>query len=110
MLENLGARVVVADNGQQALDALAGEAFDLVLLDWEMPDLDGGEVTRRWREQERREGRAPTRILAVTGHSRQDAWPRGQAAGMDGFLAKPYFSDQLLQAIRGLGLAGPAPD
>jgi signal transduction histidine kinase/ActR/RegA family two-component response regulator len=110
MLENLGARVVVADNGQQALDALAGEAFDLVLLDWEMPDLDGGEVTRRWREQERREGRTPTRILAVTGHRRPDAGPRGQAAGMDGFLAKPYFSDQLLQAIRELGLAGPAPD
>ena len=110
MLAHLGATVTSADDGGQTLQALALARFDLVLLDCEMPDLDGPEVARRWRETERRDGLPPVAMLAVTGHDRSQVWPRCQAAGMDGFLAKPYFSDQLLQAIRELGLAGPAPD
>ena len=99
MLMHLGAAVVSAENGRQTLLALAGQRFDLVLLDCEMPDLDGFEVASRWRETERHDGLPRTPMLAVTGHSRDQAWPRCQATGIDGFLAKPYFSDQLLSAI-----------
>lgn len=102
MLEHLGATVQAVDDGQGTLDALAQGRYDIVLLDCEMPGLDGPEVARRWRQTEAREGRRHTPVVAVTGHSRQDAWPRCQAAGMDEFLSKPYFSDQLAALILGV--------
>lgn len=100
LLEHLGARVVTADDGPQTLQALQAEAFDIVLLDCEMPGLDGPETAARWRAIEAQTGRDRMPILAVTGHSRDEAWSRCEAAGMDGFLAKPYFSEQLQEAIR----------
>ncbi len=109
MLTHLGATVVGADDGRQTLQALARERFDFLLLDCEMPDLDGPEVARRWRETERREGLPRIPILAVTGHCRDLAWPRCEAAGIDAFLAKPYFSDQLLHAIQELRAAAHVP-
>jgi CheY-like chemotaxis protein len=100
MLEQLGALPVVAGCGQQALDCLAAGSFDILLLDCEMPDLDGFEVARRWRAIEQAEGRDPLPIIAVTGRSRRDAWPACAAAGMDDFLNKPFLREQLVLLVR----------
>ncbi|WP_395699071.1 ATP-binding protein [Aquabacterium sp.] len=100
MLEHLGAEVRVAASGAQTLDALGRAEFDLLLLDCEMPDVDGLEVARRWRAHEQRQGLARLPIVAVTGRSRREAWPACSAAGMDDFLGKPFLREQLVAVLR----------
>ena len=95
LLERLGAQVVLAGDGEQALQRLAEQAFDLVLMDCQMPVLDGLDCTRRWRQIEARDQRPRTAVVAMTAAS--DAQARGQciAAGMDDFLSKPVEQGQL---------------
>lgn len=100
MLRELGANVTVAESGSHALDQLEQQPFDLVLLDCEMPDIDGFEVARRWRAIEARDGRPRTPIVAVTGHNRRSTWPRCRAAGMDDFLSKPFFPEHVAALVR----------
>jgi signal transduction histidine kinase/CheY-like chemotaxis protein len=100
MLEQLGALPVVAGSGRQTLECLATGGFDILLLDCEMPEMDGFEVARRWREIERAEGRESLPIIAVTGRSRREAWPACAAAGMDDFLNKPFLREQLALLVR----------
>jgi signal transduction histidine kinase/ActR/RegA family two-component response regulator len=89
MLERLGHRVRGVDDGQAALAALEAEAFDLMLLDVQMPCLDGLETIRRQRARERSlaTGRLP--VIALTAHDMEEDRQRCLAAGMDGFLPKP---------------------
>ncbi|HEY2037533.1 MAG TPA: ATP-binding protein, partial [Steroidobacteraceae bacterium] len=88
MLNSLGLEVETVDNGRQALIALASMRFDLVLMDCEMPIMDGYTATAEWRVREPPGRRLP--IIALTA----DATPEGRdaclAAGMDGHLAKPF--------------------
>lgn len=100
LLEQLGAHAVVAGSGAQTLACLDANRFDILLLDCEMPEMDGFEVARRWRATERAEGREPIPIIAVTGRSRRDAWPACAAAGMDDFLNKPFLREQLVQLVQ----------
>ena len=93
MLESFGLRVSVARNGLQALDALAGQAFDLVLMDCQMPELDGFEATRRLRQRERDKGLPPAArqtVVAVTANAIEGDRERCLAAGMDDYLSKPF--------------------
>ncbi|MGE4050642.1 MAG: ATP-binding protein [Piscinibacter sp.] len=95
LLERLGARVVLAGDGEQALQRLAEHEFDLVLMDCQMPVLDGLTCTRRWREVESRGQRPRVTVVAMTAASDEQAREDCIAAGMDGFLPKPVEQGQL---------------
>lgn len=90
MLTELGASSVVASNGCKALQCLGAEAFDLVLMDIQMPEMDGLTATHQWRmvEAARRSSRIP--VVAMTANSPAEALAACRSAGMDGFLAKPF--------------------
>jgi len=101
MLEMLGHRVELAGDGRQALEALERSNFDLVLMDCQMPELDGFEVTSRLREKEAADGQAGESLLprlpviALTASAMQGDRERCLAAGMDDYLSKPLTLDQL---------------
>ncbi len=94
LLEKRGHRVTVAANGREAVDALAKQNFDLVLMDVQMPEMDGIEATAVIREQEKQNG-AHLPIIALTAHAMKGDRERCLAAGMDGYLSKPIRSQQL---------------
>jgi CheY-like chemotaxis protein len=98
MLERIGHRAVVVANGRQALAALAREGFDLVLMDVQMPELDGFEATIAIRERERGTPRRVP-IVALTAHAMKGDDDRCLAAGMDGYLAKPLQAAELVATI-----------
>lgn len=90
LLARLGvSRVVTANSGAAALELLASESFDAILMDCEMPGLDGYETTRRWRAFERAAGRPPIPVVAVTAGVHPESEPQARAAGMSHFLTKP---------------------
>jgi CheY-like chemotaxis protein/HPt (histidine-containing phosphotransfer) domain-containing protein len=109
LLQRHGHTVVVAANGKEALAALEGEAFDLVLMDVQMPEMGGLEATARLRQREREcgDGRHVP-VIALTAHAMKGDRERCLGAGMDGYLAKPIQARELLQALEGLA-AGEAP-
>jgi CheY-like chemotaxis protein len=93
MLESFGLRVSLAKNGFEALEALAAQPFDLVLMDCQMPEMDGFEATRRLRQREREKGvaaEARQPIVAVTANAIEGDRERCLAAGMDDYLSKPF--------------------
>jgi len=102
MLLGLACRVVPAFNGREALEILSKEQFDIVLMDCQMPEMDGYEATRLIRIQERAvfdatEGTESPHlhIIALTAHALEGDRELCRAAGMDDYLAKPYKMDQL---------------
>ncbi|MBF0627594.1 MAG: response regulator [Magnetococcales bacterium] len=99
-LESSQERVVTVNNGQEALEQLQKESFDLVLMDLEMPVLDGLSATRRIRQWETEQGRAPMIILALSAHATSDKRHESIAAGCDGHLTKPVSKRELLEGIR----------
>jgi PAS domain S-box-containing protein len=98
LLERRGYRVRLASNGREALALAEGGAFDLLLLDIHMPELDGFQVAQAVRERERTSG-SHLPIIALTARSRQEDRERCLAAGMDDFLAKPIQAADLGAAI-----------
>jgi two-component system sensor histidine kinase/response regulator len=98
MLEHEGHSVVVVGNGREVLTALEQEAFQLVLMDIQMPHMDGLEATAAIRERERVTGRRVP-IVAMTAHAMSGDKERCLAAGMDGYLAKPVNKAELREAI-----------
>jgi two-component system sensor histidine kinase/response regulator len=106
LLTRRGHQVTLANNGIEALDALTQSAFDVVLMDVQMPVMGGFEATRELRAREREEGRH-TRIVAMTAHAMAGDRERCLEAGMDGYLAKPIDPQALFQAVEGV-VAGKA--
>ena len=107
MLVRRGHSAVVANNGSEALLALERERFDLVLMDVQMPEMDGLETTREIRKREA-EGRLPRLpIIALTAHAMKGDRERCLAAGMDDYVTKPVEVRTLFDAID--RLVGPAP-
>ena len=113
-LSRLGAAADFAEDGVEAVEALRTGSWDLVLMDGSMPRLDGFEATRRIREEETRDGRPRTAILALTAHvvgTAADAW---KAAGMDGVIHKPFTLQDLSRALQQhcgrFAVAGAAPE
>ncbi|HHI96442.1 MAG TPA: response regulator, partial [Thermodesulfatator atlanticus] len=100
-LKLLGCEVKTASNGLEALELLKREPFDLVLMDCQMPELDGYETTRRLREWEAQgiTPRAHTPVVALTAHALQGDREKCLAAGMDDYLAKPFTIDELRQVL-----------
>ncbi len=98
LLEKSGHSVVVASNGMEALHALERERFDVILMDIQMPELDGIEATARIREREKH-GSYRTPIIALTAHAMTGDRERCLTAGMDGYVSKPIQLEELVQAI-----------
>lgn len=101
LLERAGCAVTLATDGAAALAALddaAGDPtreFDLVLLDCQMPRIDGYEAARRWREEERKRGLVPVAIVALTAEDRGEVFARCHEAGMNDVLGKPFDEERL---------------
>ncbi|WP_442769947.1 ATP-binding protein [Zoogloea ramigera] len=108
LLEDRGYRVTLAENGQLALDALAQARFAAVLMDMQMPVMDGLEATRRIRAREAAEARARTPIIAMTANAMQGDRERCLAAGMDDYISKPINADELFRQLEGWAQARPA--
>ena len=94
LLEKRGHRVTVTANGREAVQALENQAFDLVLMDVQMPEMDGFEATVVIREKEKHNG-AHIPIIALTAHAMKGDRERCLGAGMDGYLTKPIRSQEL---------------
>ncbi|MBK7972626.1 MAG: response regulator [Deltaproteobacteria bacterium] len=90
--------MALASNGREALEAIDDACFDLVLMDVQMPELDGIEATRRIRERERVEG-GHVPIIAMTASSLDGDRDRCLEAGMDHYLAKPVTAAALFATI-----------
>jgi signal transduction histidine kinase len=106
LLERDGHAVAPAPGGERALELLAEEPFDVVLMDVQMPGMDGLEATAELRRREAGSGRR-TPIVALTAHSFPEDRTRCLAAGMDGYLAKPLEREALRVALDEV-LAAPA--
>jgi two-component system, sensor histidine kinase len=101
VLSKTGHRVVATDSGVAALAAMESARFDVVLMDVQMPGMDGIETTARIRERERIAG-GHLSVIALTAHAMAGDRERCLAAGMDGYLVKPIQPSTLLEAIRRL--------
>ena len=105
-LERRGHRVVVAIDGREAVEAAEREAFDLVLMDVQMPEMDGLEATRAIRQQERSTG-SHLPIVAVTAAAFKEDREQCLAAGMDAYLSKPIQPASLYETIEALAVSSP---
>jgi len=107
ILQKRGHSLVIAGNGEEAVEAFSGERFDAVLMDVQMPAMDGFEATARIREIEKQLGRH-TPIIAMTAHAMKGDRERCVEAGMDDYVSKPIRPKELFAALE--GLAGPQAD
>ncbi|MGH8220003.1 MAG: response regulator [Steroidobacteraceae bacterium] len=107
-LERLGCEVEVAENGQRAVEYCARSRYDIILMDVQMPVMDGLTATREIRRQEPSDHRTP--IIALTASAMTDELERCVAAGMDGLLTKPLEPLRLAETLdrHGLAAAGGA--
>jgi CheY-like chemotaxis protein len=96
ILRDAGIKVTIANNGKEAIESLQQKKFDCVLMDVQMPVMDGLETTRQIRANP---ALADTYIIAVTANAGQEDRASCFAAGMDSFVSKPIFSDQLFDII-----------
>jgi CheY-like chemotaxis protein len=101
LLEGQGHKIRVVNNGREAIAAFETERFDMVLMDVQMPEMDGLEATARIRASEQRsEKHVP--IVAMTAHALKGDRERCLKAGMDAYVAKPIRADELFDAIDSL--------
>jgi CheY-like chemotaxis protein len=98
MLEKRGFHTLVANHGIEALEVLQSQDVDLVLMDVQMPEMDGLEATRRIRDSEKGTGRHLP-VLALTANAQASDRQKCLAAGMDGYLSKPVHCNQLYRLI-----------
>ena len=94
MLEKRGHHVTLAANGQEALDALAREGFDIVFMDVQMPEMDGMTATSLLRQREQGSSKHQV-VIALTAYAMKSDEERCLAAGMDGYLSKPIRPQEL---------------
>jgi CheY-like chemotaxis protein/HPt (histidine-containing phosphotransfer) domain-containing protein len=98
ILEKQGHGVTLASNGRQALERLDQQTFDLVLMDVQMPEMDGFAATEAIRQRERQSGEHLP-IIAMTARAMKEDEQRCLEAGMDAYVSKPFRAVQLLEAI-----------
>jgi signal transduction histidine kinase/DNA-binding response OmpR family regulator/ligand-binding sensor domain-containing protein len=101
MLSKWGHKVVVAGDGREALGVLEKQSFDLILMDVQMPEIDGIEATRRIREKEKSTG-AHIPIIAMTAYAIKGDRERCLMAGMDDYVSKPIQVKQLFETLENL--------
>jgi signal transduction histidine kinase/ActR/RegA family two-component response regulator len=100
MLDVMGLEVEMADNGAEALAKLRAQRFDIVLMDVEMPVMDGYTATREIRRWEAESGRAHIPVIAMTANAMSEDQARCIASGMDDHLGKPFEMENLARLIR----------
>ena len=98
LMEKHGHSVVVANNGKAAIAALASQEFDVVLMDVEMPEMDGLEATAVIRVKERQAGKHVP-IIAMTAHAMKGDRERCLEAGMDDYVSKPIRAQKLFETL-----------
>ncbi|MDB5818786.1 MAG: multi-sensor hybrid histidine kinase [Rhizobacter sp.] len=112
MLEQIGCDVTVASDGLEAVErfeAARDRPFDLVLMDCQMPVMDGFAASRAIRSLEVREHRLPTPIVAMTANSEAEGAPACREAGMDDYVTKPVAMSRLTQAVTDWTWVPPGP-
>ena len=100
LLEQRHDRVAVVSNGRDAVERSAGESFDVILMDVQMPEMSGLEATAAIREREKLTG-GHIPIVAMTAHAMRGDRERCLAAGMDAYVSKPLRPDELMAAVDG---------
>jgi CheY-like chemotaxis protein len=104
VLQKMGHTVTVAQNGKQALEGAEKEQFDLILMDVQMPEMDGLEATAAIRAKEAFRGGPRVPILAMTACAMAGDSDRCIAAGMDGYISKPINNQELFETIENLAI------
>jgi PAS domain S-box-containing protein len=99
MLKKLGLEVTVVASGTAAVQAMQRKQFDAVLMDVQMPELDGLEATKQFRQWEQKQGSGHLPIIALTAHAMKGDRERCLSVGMDGYLAKPVLVAELRAAL-----------
>jgi CheY-like chemotaxis protein len=99
MLESLGLDCIEAQDGVEALDVLSRRSVDLVLMDCQMPVMDGYTATQHIRARELTQRLPRTPIVALTANAYEEDAAHALEVGMDAHLAKPYTRDQLREII-----------
>ncbi|HEY3947573.1 ATP-binding protein [Phenylobacterium sp.] len=99
ILEPLGVDLTLVEDGRQAVEAAGQGAFDLILMDLQMPVLDGLSASREIRAAEAAAGRPPVRMIALSANALPEHIAEARAAGMDGHLAKPMRPDDLIAVL-----------
>ncbi len=105
VLEKRGHRVAVTTTGREALDRLETEEFDLILMDVQMPDMDGLQTTALIRQHEELSG-GHTPVVALTAHTMKGDRERCLAAGMDEYITKPVDAFKLIQVVESTAALG----
>ncbi|HWZ44559.1 MAG TPA: ATP-binding protein [Candidatus Saccharimonadales bacterium] len=98
LLQKMGCQITIVGNGREAVKAVEAEDFDLVLMDVQMPEMDGLEATAAIRESEKH-GILHVPIIALTAHAMEGDSKKFLAAGMDGYVSKPINREALEEAI-----------
>uniref|UniRef100_I2Q3S2 Response regulator containing CheY-like receiver domain and AraC-type DNA-binding domain n=1 Tax=Desulfovibrio sp. U5L TaxID=596152 RepID=I2Q3S2_9BACT len=106
-LKNEPYDIAMAGTGREAVALFAAGPFDLVLMDMEMPEMDGCAATEAIRRLEAATGAAPTPVLMLSAHTFREYEERGRRAGCDGFLAKPINKATLVRILADLLAARP---
>ncbi|PNG10979.1 hybrid sensor histidine kinase/response regulator [Stutzerimonas stutzeri] len=99
LLDDMGADVIAVDNGPAALEAVKQHPFDLVLMDVQMPGMDGRQTTEAIRQWESTSGAAPLPIIALTAHALANEKRSLLQSGLDDYLTKPISERQLAQVV-----------
>jgi CheY-like chemotaxis protein len=105
LLEKRRHSVTVTDTGRAALERVATQSFDVILMDVQMPDMDGLQASIRIREIEKSRG-TYTPILALTAHTMKGDRERCLAAGMDQFINKPIDAEKFVEVVEAAAAAG----
>jgi len=100
LLRQLGYTVDIANNGIEAVDAWRKNSYSAILMDFQMPEMDGSQATQLIRALELKENRSPTPIIALTANSMEGDRELCFAAGMNDFVSKPIYKEALERALK----------
>jgi len=99
VLRKMGYNVTIANNGKEAVEKTATAAFDIVLMDLQMPVMNGYQATKAIRQREQQQGKSPLTIIAMTAHSMSSDKEQCFAVGMNDYLLKPFKREKLQEKL-----------